>query len=587
MREDGHIVNNQKVIPFERNRYFYGKLLTVRDFEVEQRYFNDKRRLMNRLLLGPGILAGLNVLSVDDKTILVEPGVAIDDLGREIVVESPFISRLSVIEGFDAIKDHSEVYLNIAYKEESKEAVHNVSASEQGEYNRVLEGYGLSLVTEAPSYERQLSHMIESKKIMLVDNANLLMILTMPHCCGMSETYTLSLDIFRKKPGENLLLKMSLKSRFINYGQDLVLDFDESKVETQEEYHLEWHYDISQVAPQDDLIELKSFKLEALPVAMDHLDFMIQHVVSLDKKSSKEMIIEKFKKLSLDDLISVSANDKVCLAKLKILKTDKTYVIENVSTDPLNQLISNLELSKVLNKYSVPKVIPSIGQQGDQQKPPQTDTFLGHSNVEVNTGVITFDFKHKANARDKFFSEEISHDLGSGEVFIDVSIDSQTREGDANYGYQNQMVFGSYDIFEKSNYKPVVPNVRTGAICYKNKGTFRIGLQFLENYSNDELTIRWKATKVNHKYEALNGSGNQLAIEPAMAKIKTREKISFNVFYENEPLVCKWKIKEPNGGEIDENGVYMSPSKEGVYEIVAEIPERSETLSAYIIVENK
>ena len=25
-----------KIFPFERNRYFYGKLLTVRDFETEQ-----------------------------------------------------------------------------------------------------------------------------------------------------------------------------------------------------------------------------------------------------------------------------------------------------------------------------------------------------------------------------------------------------------------------------------------------------------------------------------------------------------------------------------------------------------------------
>ena len=28
--------------PMERNRYFYGKLLTVRDFEIEQRYDRGK-----------------------------------------------------------------------------------------------------------------------------------------------------------------------------------------------------------------------------------------------------------------------------------------------------------------------------------------------------------------------------------------------------------------------------------------------------------------------------------------------------------------------------------------------------------------
>ncbi|MDD1667549.1 MAG: ATP-binding protein [Methanomicrobiales archaeon] len=33
---------------FERNRYFYGKLMTVRDFEDEQEYLNRKKFLLNR-----------------------------------------------------------------------------------------------------------------------------------------------------------------------------------------------------------------------------------------------------------------------------------------------------------------------------------------------------------------------------------------------------------------------------------------------------------------------------------------------------------------------------------------------------------
>jgi len=35
---------------FERNNYFYGKLLTVGDFQMEQKYFEEKRRLINRLI---------------------------------------------------------------------------------------------------------------------------------------------------------------------------------------------------------------------------------------------------------------------------------------------------------------------------------------------------------------------------------------------------------------------------------------------------------------------------------------------------------------------------------------------------------
>ena len=45
-------MNNSNFFPLERNRYFYGKMLTARDFETEQRYFNNKRRLLNRTLYG-------------------------------------------------------------------------------------------------------------------------------------------------------------------------------------------------------------------------------------------------------------------------------------------------------------------------------------------------------------------------------------------------------------------------------------------------------------------------------------------------------------------------------------------------------
>ena len=73
-----------------RNRYFYGKLLDVFHFEMEQTYFNSKRWLLNRHVTGPGVVCGLDVeLTPDRKCIVVLPGVAIDYCGREIIVTEP------------------------------------------------------------------------------------------------------------------------------------------------------------------------------------------------------------------------------------------------------------------------------------------------------------------------------------------------------------------------------------------------------------------------------------------------------------------------------------------------------------------
>jgi hypothetical protein len=71
----------------ERNRFFYGKLMDVSQFEKDQLYFNSKRALINRLVLGNGVVCGFDVIADpdDENRLLIQPGLAIDGRGREIV----------------------------------------------------------------------------------------------------------------------------------------------------------------------------------------------------------------------------------------------------------------------------------------------------------------------------------------------------------------------------------------------------------------------------------------------------------------------------------------------------------------------
>jgi len=72
---------------FVRNRYFYGKLLDVFHFELEQNYLNAKRWLLTRLVTGYGVICGLGVdAGSDGQSVVVQAGVAIDRWGREITV---------------------------------------------------------------------------------------------------------------------------------------------------------------------------------------------------------------------------------------------------------------------------------------------------------------------------------------------------------------------------------------------------------------------------------------------------------------------------------------------------------------------
>ena len=75
--------------PFCRTNYFTGRLLTQHDFTSEQQYYRDKFRLHYRALHGWGVVCGLRVKPhpyCPHLRLIVEPGIAIDRCGYEIVV---------------------------------------------------------------------------------------------------------------------------------------------------------------------------------------------------------------------------------------------------------------------------------------------------------------------------------------------------------------------------------------------------------------------------------------------------------------------------------------------------------------------
>ena len=154
-------MKNTKYFPFERNKYFYGKILSVADFESEQKYNNNKRRTINRMLYGAGIVCGLNVIKVDDSFISVESGLALDNVGREILLDLPVMKKLSMFEGFDndnQLSDSSYVYLCIEYDEEEKEPVHSIAGKSKDsnndvQFNKYREGCKLYLDYDEPEEE--------------------------------------------------------------------------------------------------------------------------------------------------------------------------------------------------------------------------------------------------------------------------------------------------------------------------------------------------------------------------------------------------------------------------------------------------
>lgn len=73
--------------PVERLNYFNGQRLQAADFKLEQEYHMRVRRWLNRSLYTPGIASGLEVYAIAGAPkVKVLPGLAIDHLGREIIL---------------------------------------------------------------------------------------------------------------------------------------------------------------------------------------------------------------------------------------------------------------------------------------------------------------------------------------------------------------------------------------------------------------------------------------------------------------------------------------------------------------------
>lgn len=140
--------------PYERNHYFAGKVLNAGDLAAEQQYFNRKRWLVNRSILGWGIVCGLDVCVEQNGCLAINPGLALDCCGHEILVcNRPMLAASKIAEalgvGPNDATDWIPWGLCLEYREcRSGPVKVPQTCGEQGghgEYNHIRDDYRLSI----------------------------------------------------------------------------------------------------------------------------------------------------------------------------------------------------------------------------------------------------------------------------------------------------------------------------------------------------------------------------------------------------------------------------------------------------------
>jgi hypothetical protein len=100
----------------KRPNYFTGQLLGEEDFQAEQTYHLAHHRGHNKSLHTPGVIRGLDIDRVDDATVLVRPGVALDSQGCLIFLDTA--QHLPLHPGADG----SSVFITLSYAEDFQDA---------------------------------------------------------------------------------------------------------------------------------------------------------------------------------------------------------------------------------------------------------------------------------------------------------------------------------------------------------------------------------------------------------------------------------------------------------------------------------
>lgn len=583
-------MKNLKYFPFERNRYFYGKLLTVDDFQAEQKYMNDKRRLINRFLHGSGVVCGLNVVRVDDYSISLESGVALDFSGREILVDTPIIKRLSLIEGFDSYtaedEDDSYLYLCIEYAEQDKNPVFNVAGSTSDtEFSKVGEGYRLYLTNREPESSRNSFCYEEQKTVFWGNGIRISHVL--PRFVRSGEDF--QLQVIVEDMGQRLPIQFSydleLSELSGETGSHVTVSFDEEKFDNTRRYELSFTLKAAEVKDRQGRLKLKagSFRISEGGHRIDHGDPDYIGTVNIVEEEVGQVLREQFHRETMEEIIKDVYHQSIYLAKINVIHAGSSYVIDAVEQMPFHQYVYSEIMSSAMDRVMddrLSRLEKHLESKNTYAKNPNDGEGQNSQNgymPQVASGSVTLDLQLGGASGQRFFSGDIVHGLGLGNVRIILGEEYGNTE-------DSYILYGSSNVFDD----PCNPaRLQLAARADVTRGTFVIGIRLLENTIARKIKIHWMAIK-DEREPFDNREEQSLFIKPDTLYLNVRESCYFEpVFVGVSDRGVRWKIREAGGGTINENGRYTAPNVEGIYEVIAESIAHAElTASAFVVVRN-
>lgn len=573
-------MKNSTIFPFERNQYFYGKLLSVDDFELEQKYGNDKRRMINRFVCGTGVLAGMDVVMIDEQTISVETGCALDCLGREIVIDTPVIKKLSLIDGFESCTDiqGSYLYLCIEYHEEGTNPVHNIAGNAGAastasvQNNRIREGYRLYLTNQEPE-ELNLSYeSLYEETVRIYSGQGVAITQTCPKYVRSGQEIQLTIEV--ENLGQQYIsftYVLDLTCFTCEGESSVTISFDEMMYEKTGRYTLTYPLQAMNVTGVEGSAEVNhdSFGLYAAKQKID-AGANGRSVMRITARDAKSELLRQYHASAMEKLMDATCQESLYLSKVYMIKAGDTYFIDHIETMPFGQYVMNNFLNAALLRLLMKA--PAVNQGSsitDSRQSGSPDHAMG---TQVRSGIVEFDLQKGVQRGQRLLSKEIFHGLGLGRVAIQLGFKENSRE----------VIYGSCEVFEDQEIR-----AETAVRSYEDKGSFVVGIRLLEAVMDGKLTVHWTAVK-NVSEEHTDRIEKKLFIKPGILELGLRESHYLEVSCVNmTDQRVAWNVKD-DGGFVDANGHYTAPNTPGVYEVSAQSVAFPEVkASIFVVVRDK
>ncbi len=598
---------NRKYFPFERNSYYSGKLLSAKDFDAEQRYFNDKRRFANRLLGGFGIVSGLGVVMADDTSVILQAGCAYDASGREIVVPETRVVKLSTVEGYDALTTDS-AYLGLEYHETPADEVYAAMNGESGGvcHNKTREGYRLFLADESLAekppgpledfltaltiYSDSDVTLTQYTPKLVARGSELAVCVELKkNSTGGGEysfSYTLDAPAFTVDGGESrLLVSMS--------GVRLGADESASVWYTlSPKAHLwgggEVAIEVNELAMQKDG---ESFSLN------EKLECRLRPV----EQTLSAAFLGDFYQKSMDKTLAESYDQKLWVARLRLFRQKSRVILDKATPAPLGQYA--YQAAQLMHLRELERFYPGASATG-AAAPDRAELLVqssrpGPPEQGRNTACGVFDLGLGLgySTKEPVFSEEIMHGLGKGPVYVEAGVEyitaNQQREAESS-----EILLGNISLFAAEGVahdEERIYKVTTGVKILPERGTFIVAALPKETSGLIALRIRWYAMRMTEMSKQIRSSKagqdaeKYILLSPDTIVVPPKGTAHISPVFINMPTeACSFKLVDGEGGMIDNNGVYTAPAKEGVYEIRVEtISDPSIYTHAFAIVTQK